>query len=63
MERGGSAPLKEEARGCRKRGGRRARMVADGAPREMAGAQRDGKTVRQGTVDAYDRYIISSRDM
>jgi hypothetical protein len=27
----GSAPSKEGARGCRKRGGRRARMVANGA--------------------------------
>ena len=24
--------------------------------------QRDGRTVRQGSVDAYDRHIISSRD-
>jgi hypothetical protein len=60
--RGGFAASKEGARDCRKRGGRRAWMVADGARREMAGAQRDGRTVRQGSVDAYDRHIISSRD-
>jgi hypothetical protein len=60
--RGGSAMSKEGERDCRKRGGRRARMVADGARREMVGAQRDGRTVRQAIVDAYDRHIISSRD-
>jgi hypothetical protein len=40
---GGSAPSKEGARGCRMREGRRARMVADGARREMAG-ERDDRT-------------------
>jgi hypothetical protein len=34
---------------------------ADGAQREMAGAQRDDRTVRQGIVDAYNKHIISSR--
>jgi hypothetical protein len=56
--RGGSAPWKEGACGCKKREGRRARMVADGARREMAG-ERDGRT---RIVDAYNRHIISSRD-
>jgi hypothetical protein len=60
--RRGSAPSKEGASGCRKRGGRRVRMAADGAQREMAGSQRDDRTVRLGIVDAYDRHTISSRD-
>jgi hypothetical protein len=34
-------------------------MVADGARREMAG-ERDGRT---RIVDAYNRHIISSRDL
>jgi hypothetical protein len=35
-----------------------------GGRREMAGAQRNGRTVRHcGIVDAYDRHIISSREV
>jgi hypothetical protein len=40
---------KEGASGCRKRGGRRARMAADGARREMAGSARDDRTVELWT--------------
>jgi hypothetical protein len=64
-----------QARGIRAVKGRSTRLQearreasADGGEwsarwrRQMADAQRDGRTVRQGIVDAYDRHIISSRD-